>query len=265
MPKPQSQPPTLKQLKGAIFDVDDTLLDNHPGGAAHGLHERSRLAAIREAGRRHHIPELEHFSEQANLRVFLDAKVHSIEGAVWQTFLVTGLQTNPDLDPTNPLVQEIVALKNDYHEDVLREHGRSVPGTLEFIQTLVRAGLGDKLAIASTAFRRDIDIFLETSGLAGYFPPARIISRERFSHFKPHPEAFNAAFATLGLPEAARSRVLAVEDDPRGIMSAKAAGLFTAAITTRHSATSLRGLTVPPDLIAGGYADLRRVLTEPAL
>jgi HAD superfamily hydrolase (TIGR01509 family) len=242
------------------------LLDNHPGGTAHGLHERSRLAAIRKAGRRHHIPELEHFSEQANLRVFLDAKVHSIEGAVWQTFLVTGLQTNPDLDPTNPLVQEIVALKNNLHEAVLREHGRPVPGAPEFIQALVQAGLGDKLAIASTAFRRDIDIFLEASDLARYFPPQHIISRERFSHFKPHPEAFNAAFATLGLPEAARSRVLAVEDDPRGIMSAKAAGLFTAAITTRHSATSLRGLeTVPPDLIAGGYADLRRVLTEPAL
>jgi phosphoglycolate phosphatase-like HAD superfamily hydrolase len=134
---------TLLQLKGAIFDVDDTLLDNHPGGTAHGLHERSRLAAIRKAGRRHHIPELEHFSEQANLRVFLDAKVHSIEGAVWQAFLVTGLQTNPDLDPTNPLMQEIVALKNDLHEAVLREHGRPVPGAPEFIQALVQAGLGD--------------------------------------------------------------------------------------------------------------------------
>ena len=35
---------------GAIFDVDDTLLDNEPGLAEDSLHARSRLAAIREAG-----------------------------------------------------------------------------------------------------------------------------------------------------------------------------------------------------------------------
>ncbi|HEX3568200.1 MAG TPA: hypothetical protein VHT70_00810 [Candidatus Saccharimonadales bacterium] len=37
------------KVKGAIFDVDDTLLDNKPGNPGFGLHERARLAAARLA------------------------------------------------------------------------------------------------------------------------------------------------------------------------------------------------------------------------
>ena len=55
-------------VKGAIFDVDDTLLDNEPGLAEDSLHARSRLAAIREAGIRHKIPSLAHLSREDNLR-----------------------------------------------------------------------------------------------------------------------------------------------------------------------------------------------------
>jgi beta-phosphoglucomutase-like phosphatase (HAD superfamily) len=55
--------------------------------------------------------------------------------------------------------------------------------------------------------------------------------------------------------------VLAVEDDPRGIMSAKAAGLFTAAITTRHSHASLETLAVAPDVTVDSYATLLSKLT----
>ena len=50
------------EIKGAIFDVDDTLLDNKPGVPGQGLHERARLAAIREAGERHRIEPLSIYS-----------------------------------------------------------------------------------------------------------------------------------------------------------------------------------------------------------
>lgn len=43
---------TISEVKGAIFDVDDTLLDNQPGQPGMGLHERSRLAAFQFVGKK---------------------------------------------------------------------------------------------------------------------------------------------------------------------------------------------------------------------
>jgi len=250
----------LSQIQGAIFDIDDTLLSNHPGGQAHGLHERSRLAAIHEIGRLRNIPELEHFSVEANITTFLTAKVHSLEGAMWNTLLLAGLVQDEDIDHNHLILQELVRRKNELHEDILRQEGREVPGATAFVKALAAHGLHDKLAIASTAYRRDIDIFLDLYHLQPLFPDHRIISGERLTHPKPHPHAFSSAFASLGLPEGAQAYVLAVEDDPRGITSAKAAGLFTCAITTRFSKAALAALPVAPDLIIGSYAELNDAL-----
>ncbi len=115
------------------------------------------------------------------------------------------------------------------------------------------------LAIASTAVRQDVEIFFESSGLDKYFPPERIVTLESLTHAKPHPEAFNLAFSSLKLPDRDRSFVCAFEDDPRGIMSAKAAGLYTCAITTRYSKTDLVALTVAPDVVAESFAEFEQL------
>jgi beta-phosphoglucomutase-like phosphatase (HAD superfamily) len=256
------------QLQGAIFDVDDTLLSNHPGGAVHGLHELSRLAAAHEVGRRHDNPGLQAFTLEQCTQAFRDAKVHTLQAAVWQTLIMTGEVPDTDIDPAHPLLNEMMTLKDELHEVVLRERGEEVPGATAFVRQLAVAGLEGKIAIASTACHRDIDIFLAMSGLDVLFPDDKIISRERFTHGKPHPEAFNLAFAALHLPESARPNVVAFEDDPRGVMSAKAAGLFTCGITTRFSREELGALSVPPDLIADSYqefAELFGMTTPTAL
>lgn len=123
--------------------------------------------------------------------------------------------------------------------------------------------MAGKLAIASTANRRDIDAFLEMTDLAQYFPDNAIIARQQLTHPKPHPDAYDQAFVALGLPEEARARVVAFEDDPRGIMSAKAAGLYVCAIATNHSKESLARLAVPPDLIASSFSEFARLLGVP--
>ena len=105
-----------------------------------------------------------------------------------------------------------------------------------------------------------IDIYLQKVGLAELFPGRHIMSLESATHTKPHPELFDRAFLSLGLGEVDRPYVLAFEDDPRGIMSAKAAGLYVCAITTRYSADELQSLEVAPDLIAGTYDEFARQL-----
>lgn len=243
------------EVKGAIFDVDDTLLDNKPGAPGQGLHERSRLAAVHAVGETHGIPALINVTAQQNQTAFLEAPVHTVDAAVWNLLVMTGIADSEVINPDNPLLKEIVTLKNELHKDILREFGTEVPGATDFVKKLARGRLRDKLAIASTAVRPDVDMFLGMTGLDSYFPDKRIKTKESIVHPKPHPEVFNLAFASLGLPDEDRHNVCAFEDDPRGIMSARAAGLFVCAITTRYDRKTLSRLEIPPHLIADSYEE----------
>jgi len=248
---------------GVIFDVDDTLLDNKPPGTTMGLHEYSRLLTAHEIGKRRGNLNLQKFTARQCAQAFEDAPEHSLRGAVWQMLVMAGEVTDGEVQPDHPLLIEMMIRKDELHEGVLRTKGREVSGATRFVKALAANGLEHKLAIASTACRRDIDIFLGMTDLIRFFPDARIIAREQLTHAKPHPQAFNLAFATLGLPEGTRTQVVAFEDDPRGIMSAKAAGLYTCAITTRFTKKDLAKLAVPPDLIADSYAEFARLFDLP--
>ncbi len=243
------------EVRGAIFDVDDTLLDNKPGVPGQGLHERSRLAAAHTVGEKYEIPALQALTVQQNLDAFLNAPVHTLEAAVWNILVMTGIADSEVINPDDPVFKEIVALKNELHKDILREHGSEVPGAVGFVRALSQKGLREKMAIASTAVRQDVDMFLDMTGLVDLFPDERIKTKESITHPKPNPEVFNLAFASLGLDESEKSGVCAFEDDPRGIMAAKAAGLYVCAITTRFSRQSLAELEIAPDLIAESYQE----------
>ena len=91
--------------------------------------------------------------------------------------------------------------------------------------------------------------------LTSLFPGERIKTKESITHPKPNPEVFNLAFDTLGLPESDRFNVCAFEDDPRGIMSAIAAGLYVCAIGTRYSVEQMMSLEVPPHIAFATYRE----------
>ncbi|HTH71772.1 MAG TPA: HAD family phosphatase [Candidatus Pristimantibacillus sp.] len=251
-------------IAGAIFDVDDTLLDNQPPGESVGLHERSRLLATHEVGKRHNLPALQAFTAEQAREAFLNAKVHNLDSTVWQMLVIAGeVSEDEEMDPLNPLLREIAELKEDLHEHILRTRGKEVPDATRFVELLAGQGLSGKLAVASTSGRRDIEVFFEMTGLGRFFPEDKIISREDLTHAKPHPEAFNMAFARLGVPEKLRGSVIAFEDDPRGVMAAKAAGLYTCAITTRVSREEMARLAVPPDLVADSFAEFAKLFDLP--
>lgn len=252
----------LSDVRGAIFDVDDTLLDTQMRVPGQGLHEKSRLEAFHVVGKRHNIPELLNVTVEENLDAFLSAPVHSLPGSVWNYLHKKGLVATSEIELTNELLQEVVACKNELYVDILRDEAEEVPGAAAFVRALAHHGLAEHLAIASSAIRRDVDLFLAKIKLQKYFPDAHRKTLESITHTKPHPEVYNLAFASLGLPESSRASVLAFEDDPRGIMSAKAAGLYTCAITTRYSKTELMALEIAPDLIADSFAEFWGILTD---
>lgn len=246
----------IDDIQGVIFDVDETLLSNHPPAIPWGLHERSRVMAARVTGKRHGIRGLQELTDEQAYRDFHDSSVHSLHGAIWQTLKRIG-EVQGELDVTHPLLLEMVVLKDELHEETLRKHGQEVPGATKFIEKLADRGLRGKMAIASTSYRRDVLVFFDMANLHRFFPDKRIITRENFTHPKPHPEAYKLALKTLGGKD--KSRVLVFEDDPRGVMSAKAAGLFTCAITTQYKRDELAGLAVPPDLIADSYDEFATI------
>lgn len=255
--------PNYQDFKAVIFDMDDTLLNNHPGGMHAGMHGQSRLQAAHEVGRRHGNKKLQALTEEHAKQAIFKSSIHSLPGVVWQMLLMAGEVTTEEIDYDNPLLKEIMVLKDELHEEILRKHGQPFPGAIEFIETLAANGFDGKLAIASTAYRRDIQVFVEITGLGRFFPETRIISREQLSHPKPHPDAYNQAFVALGLPESDRPRVVAFEDDPQGILSAKDAGLYVCALTSRFNRQGLAELAVPPDVIADDYHEFGQLLGVP--
>jgi beta-phosphoglucomutase-like phosphatase (HAD superfamily) len=244
--------------KGAIFDIDDTLLDNKPGSPEYGLHEKARLMAAREAGERHNIDSLRELSAEVNHQAYITAPANALDVVVWNLLCITGQVGSEVMDANNSLLKEIVVRKNELYEGILRSEGEAVPGATRFVRRLAASGMESRLAVASASIRRDVDIFLDKAGLKKLFPDDKIKTRESITHAKPNPEVFNLAFNSLELPESARKFVCAFEDDPRGIMAARAAGLFVCAIGTRYTPSQIMQFEVPPHVAFTTYDEFTR-------
>jgi len=124
--------------------------------------------------------------------------------------------------------------------DRLREWSSSVP-----------------LAIASGAFREEIEIVLEGGGLRELM--SAIVAAGETPRGKPAPDPFCRALDLLGAAIAARggampdpARTVAVEDSTPGIAAAHAAGMKVVALTTSHPPDRLTGA----DLVARSLSDL---------
>lgn len=242
-------------VKGALFDLDDTLLDN---GKDPNLHAYSRLIAVHSVGEEYGIAELTEFPSEQNVLAFRTAREHTLEGGVWNILYMSGLVPSLEIDPSNELLKEIVRRKNELHGDVLRKRGQEIPGAIDFVKFLGKNGLQNHLGIVSGAIRRDVDIFTEKYDIVSLIPDQRIVSRELITLPKPHKQSFDRGFQALGLPDGARRNVLAFEDDPKGIQSAHDAGLFVCAITTRFTKEDLLAAPVAPDLVFDSYPELRK-------
>ena len=84
------------------------------------------------------------------------------------------------------------------------------------------------LGLATSGETAWVDSRLGVLGLKGAFDV--VVTGDRIRRPKPHPDIYQAAALELGV---APGDVLAVEDSPTGVASAKSAGMFTVAVRTR--------------------------------
>ncbi|HJQ08419.1 MAG TPA: HAD family phosphatase [Candidatus Saccharimonadales bacterium] len=244
----------LTHYIAVISDFDDTILDNKAASNGQGLHERSRLYALRKVGARHNLSSLAAIAPEVNASAFHHTPIYSLEGAFWWLLIQAGIvRANAVFDNSHPLIQELTTAKSVAYRHLLSLEGQEVPGARNFFGILHNGRFANKLGIASAGHKVDILTFLKSHGFSGYFLPEHIIAKEDVTYPKPHAESFQKAVQALGIPADQYHRVLAFEDDPRGIIAAKTLGLFTCAVTTTFTAEYLLSQPIQPDSVAADF------------
>jgi len=117
---------------------------------------------------------------------------------------------------------ELRARKSLHYHDLLRAGVQALPGARE---ALVRLGGAVRLAVATNAWRLEVELILGQLGMGAHF--AATIAREDYPHAKPAPDAYLAAACALGL---APAECVVVEDTQRGTRAAAAAGIRAIAV-----------------------------------
>jgi HAD superfamily hydrolase (TIGR01509 family) len=133
----------------------------------------------------------------------------------------------PGLPPGR--VHEIAAAKEEAFRRLVRGNVRALPGAAELMRRAAEAGL--KQAIVSSTPRANIDLILESLGLAGL--PGAVVSAEDVTRGKPDPEGVLIAASRLQVEPSA---CLVIEDAPEGVEAARAAGMRALAVTTTRPA-----------------------------
>lgn len=243
-------------LLGIVYDLDDTLLDNQPEAyAPHNLHEVSRTQATRAVGERYNIPELRDITYEQNLRSVSLSKEHSMDGVTWSVLELLGLASG-EIDRNNKLLRAIIAEKDRVHYRLLSTVCGPVKGATDFVRMAYAKSIPQ--AIASGASLREIEIFLETNQLTACFDGKCLFGRGMYANAKPHPDSFEAGFLSLGLEddEESRARVVAFEDDPKGVASAKQAGLLVCGVKTRFTEGQFRDFDHAPDFFVDTFEEI---------
>lgn len=120
-------------------------------------------------------------------------------------------------------------------------HARALPGVVAFV---AEAGRRVPLAVASNSPRRLVEVALRRGGLADAF--THIVAADEVRHAKPHPQPYARACELIGRDPAT---VVAFEDSPTGLASARAAGLFTVGVPSEP------GLTLEADHVFASFED----------
>jgi len=148
------------------------------------------------------------------------------------------------------LRREKEALFRDKVAAMARRIDEGVPlcaGVETFVET---AASRWTLAIVSAAIRSEIESILERARLRRFF--AAIVSAEDVRAGKPDPEGYRLGVHRLPIPGLGANDCLAIEDSPKGIVAAHAAGLRVLALPHTRPPAEL----AEADFFAERYVDV---------
>jgi len=210
-------------IKGAIFDMDGTLVDN---------------SSV-------HIRAFEIFCARYGVSDWREK--------LSQAFGMGNDDIMRRIMPAEVIRERGLAALADEKEAIYREIYaptiRPIEGLAALLERLHEAGV--RCAVGSSGCRTNIDFVLEKCGIEGCF--GQIVSGDRVAHCKPDPEIYLTAAAALGLPPA---ECVVFEDAKAGIEAARRAGAGRiVALATTLSREELAAETAA-DLIIDTFADI---------
>ncbi len=223
-------------MRGAIFDLDGTIVDNMPVHAdafaifveRHGLRPLTLDDRRRLDGRR-------------NRDIFPDLLGRELTDAEQEAFA----------DEKEALYRELSV-------------GRLAPaaGFVRLLDSLAASGI--PVAVATSAPPDNVNHTLTELGLASRL--TSVVRSDQVPRGKPFPDVFLAAAERLGVPAA---DCVAFEDAPIGIVAARTAGMTTVAIGSSFSADVFLAPEVGADVVVKDFEEYLdgpgRWLTRPKM
>ncbi len=160
------------------------------------------------------------------------------------------------LELTDEQLPRLIESKIMKQRELMKDELPLFPGVVTFIKAVARKY---PLSLVSMARRTEIDYALARAGLADYF--AVIVSAEDVQAHKPDPGCYTRALELLNTKRGESQQVirfrpaecLVIEDAPPGILSARAAGMRTLAVTNTVSDKLLR--EAGAEVVTGNLAD----------
>ena len=162
---------------------------------------------------------------------------------------------------TDAVIEKIHTFKTYHYAQLVANGGlQPRPGVVQLIRLCQAAGV--KLAWCTSTSQSNVGSI--QSALAGQLPPNcfdTVVTIDKIGRVKPAPDAYIYALNQLGMHH---SQVVAIEDSPVSISSAKAAGIFCIATpgeTTREQDFSQADCTLA-DLTGTTIAELNGFLIK---
>ncbi len=201
-------------IEAVVFDMDGVLLDSEP---------------------LHHVVVNE----------LLAAHGARIDAEAYRAYLGTTLEyTWADLITRLNLPGTLDEYRRGYDEAILesyRRHSVPAPGAAALVGGLRERGI--RLAVASSSRTLWVETALRQLGLRDAFTV--VVTGDMVTRSKPDPEIYALAAARLGV---APAHCLAIEDAPKGVQSARAAGMTVVGVRTEYTAhLALEGARVVLD------------------
>ncbi len=147
----------------------------------------------------------------------------------------------------NETWEELAAESEEIFLSLLDRHLASMPGLMELLAALERAGIGK--AIGTSSSRRSLEAILSRFAMEPRFQ--FVLTAEDITHGKPDPEIYLKAAARFGI---APREMLVLEDSQTGCRSAAAAGAIVVAVPGAHSIRQDFSMAV---LVLSSLADRR--------